>query len=1130
MPAFVVLKTVIYRAIQNPKSYNPAKSDKIQNLALGLLLIFYLAVALAHAALAPLTTGPDEMAHYEYMNFIAQHGRLPLTTEERSQASYKSDQPPLYHLIAALPVSLVDPDGPPYLKRYQDHLRRDLISRQRHAWGLYNTEDERWPYRAEVLRWQMGRWVAILFGAATIWVTFRLARDEIFSGNAWLALTAAAAVAFIPRFALSGSMLNYETTLAFFAALFLWTFLRIANSQQQNEDNLSSNKSSNTLAHPSRLTPHVLPFTFYVFLLGLFAGLAIVTKLSALILPLEIGIGLALIARHYGWGWRTWARQASIAGLATLMVVGCWISFILYQFNTVATEGWWVGLLRPLVAADSSDATTNRLLNLISGGQAGFTGSLDSLETGPAWVWLKIFFQTFWVADIEKELPLGGLGLVVALGLTSLAIAGFLGAWLMGKNHRLGVGEGQIAALAPSQRLILSLLLWHVGLAMVLPLIRYLATFSLADTAQGRHLLFQAAPALAVLGVWGLLLTGRHWRRNLQASAGDLAHFTVPALPLFLLVWSLSQLQTMTWAYPSPLPVWTRPEVKGQISQPLEQPLNEAVTLLGYDSQLDPTNRILRLDLWWQATALSPVDYLTQVKLLDAQGLVQAQWLGYSANGRYPTRAWDVGDIVRDTTWLPTGGLEAGQYSLELQLLPVTVNPAGGELPSLDPAALPLSLGPVTLNESTLRIFDRTLPFASDIARAASGYSVWHQGQAFISPQIFGYRESILVTLQPLFPDQERVARLVGPPLSPGEYQHAFAPVLASGTSALFIVGADWPSGDYQLQVTLAAPSQPEQQVKTASLLQIENRWDRNFGEPVIPHRLEANFANQVKLLGYELGANRTEPGEGVPVTLYWQGLDWMGENYIIFTKLLAADQTVHGGRDRLPLEGYSTLYWAPGEIITDPFGVPVETDAPEGIYYLNLGLYKLANGQAQSLPLVQDGQLLEMTSLNLGPIKVGQSPPGFTLSQAEPQHSLNQPWGEAPNLTLLGYDLLDDQAQPLSDSSLSLEGVQNLNLKLYWRSEASLPLDYTVFVHIRDEAGETVAQQDQPPLQGAYPTSLWDPGEVIADELVIPLPPGLEGRYEIVVGLYDFKTGARLPVPGWPDNAVSLGRWGLKS
>jgi hypothetical protein len=293
--------------------------------------------------------------------------------------------------------------------------------------------------------------------------------------------------------------------------------------------------------------------------------------------------------------------------------------------------------------------------------------------------------------------------------------------------------------------------------------------------------------------------------------------------------------------------------------------------------------------------------------------------------------------------------------------------------------------------------------------------------------------------------------------------------------------------------------------------------------------RVEANFANQAKLLGYNLPTNRAEPGGGIPLTLYWQGLDWMGEDYTIFTKLLKTDdQTGHGGRDRLPREGYSTLYWAPGEIVDDPFGLPVNTDAPAGVYFINIGLYKDVNGQAVSLPLIHNGQPLDATSINIGPIKIGAAPPDVVLKQADPQVVLNQPFGDAPNLTLLGYDLTDDAGQLIQNSKLKTQNsklkTQNLKLTLYWRSESPLPLDYTTFVHLRNEAGENVAQKDQPPLNGAYPTSLWDSGEIIADEIIIPLPDDLpEGMYQIVIGLYDFKTGQRLTVPEHPANEVVL-------
>jgi hypothetical protein len=124
----------------------------------------------------------------------------------------------------------------------------------------------------------------------------------------------------------------------------------------------------------------------------------------------------------------------------------------------------------------------------------------------------------------------------------------------------------------------------------------------------------------------------------------------------------------MTWAYLPPLPVSTLPEAKTQAVHVLNKPLSKFVTLVGYNSQMDTAGQVLRLDLIWQAAAVSPVDYLTEVSLIDTSGETQAQWLGYSAGGRYPTRAWDVGDIVRDTVWLPLAGLTPGPYHLGLKL------------------------------------------------------------------------------------------------------------------------------------------------------------------------------------------------------------------------------------------------------------------------------------------------------------------------------------------------------------------------------------------------------------------------------------------------------------------------------
>jgi hypothetical protein len=235
------------------------------------------------------------------------------------------------------------------------------------------------------------------------------------------------------------------------------------------------------------------------------------------------------------------------------------------------------------------------------------------------------------------------------------------------------------------------------------------------------------------------------------------------------------------------------------------------------------------------------------------------------------------------------------------------------------------------------------------------------------------------------------------------------------------------------------------------------------------------------------------------------------------FNHLINEGKAVKGGQDRRVRGVYSTLLWAPEEIVTDPFYLQVEPNAPDGIYHLLVGLYLPVGEAPVPLPLMQDNRLTDITHVNIGPIKVGRTPPGLTIETADPQHPLNQPFGEASDLLLLGYDLEGDNCQ---QSTVNCQ----LSIKLYWRCESPLPFDYTTFVHIRNAAGEIIAQKDQPPLNGAYPSSLWDPGEIIADEITIPLPPDLPaGAYKIVLGMYDFNTGTRLTVPNYPENSLTL-------
>jgi hypothetical protein len=87
--------------------------------------------------------------------------------------------------------------------------------------------------------------------------------------------------------------------------------------------------------------------------------------------------------------------------------------------------------------------------------------------------------------------------------------------------------------------------------------------------------------------------------------------------------------------------------------------------------------------------------------------------------------------------------------------------------------------------------------------------------------------------------------------------------------------------------------------------------------------------------------------------------------------------------------------------------------------------------------------------------------------------------------------------------------------VSLCWENLAPVPLDYTVFVHLYDEDGELLATGDGPPMNGAFPTRLWQPGDVIADVHFVSSDslgvPSETNGYRFGVGLYDPTNGERL-------------------
>lgn len=1054
---------------------------------LWVILSIFLILATLHSLIVPLTQGEDELAHYRYISFIAQNGRLPIDYAERKQAWYRADWPPFYHLLVGWAVSPLDTTRP-HLKDVGESPRRRLVGEIFYPRLIIYTEDANWPWQEGILAWHLGRFISIIFSAGALVFTYlsvlELCRGDeedksplpLCTSAPLLALAVTALLTFTPRYLFTSAMLGDDSLFVLLSAVFIWLLLRAVRGDER--------------------------WWLYA-LMGLVLGLSIVTKYSTGLLPLTLIPVVIWRARQSHGSW-TWAvgRVALTWGF-TLIGASWWFAWIAYYFNTIKEDGLFFGLLKPLLAA-GPDVSMRRIFAVFGG--AEFTGQERpaAIAAGTFWDWLTYLFQTFWGVPVLEHDPLFPWAYLFVL---LFCLAALVGLWQLWQT-----ASGEL-------RVSLGLLVLIVALLFPFPVLRFFLTRNIPETGQGRHILFPAAQAIPLLLVFGWLQVSR-WIKQRQTKqrsststngkSPDLTatlstSYVSPFLftpIIILLVWAIFQLSYMAAVYPDPLPVRTTTFNPASIPQPLKHNFGDDIQLLGYDFAPDADQSVINLTLFWRS--LKPVDenYRTQVQLVDPAGQSYLTWLSHPLNGRYPTRAWDQGDVIRDTLPLPLAAMPPNTYSLQLNLLHEAED-------------TPLSGSGDNQSGQPFQFIQIPLTTQPPIAQTAQldqviDYRLW------VDDTPVRYRQTLPLSWVYRDPKSQTAKghdvsnptwALLGPDQIPR------APAASSDATAIFIVGADWPSGDYRLQAVDSAGS-----YQTEPLLTVANEARQFKLEPLpqgwIP--VEANFANQVKLLGYTLPTRRVEPGGGLPLTLYWQSLAPVLGDYVVFDKLLDQNQQVYGGYDRLPREYYSTMLWAKGEMVEDGFAVPVSADAPPGIYNLHIGLYSLKSGAPVSLPLVQEGQPSDVTSVVIGPLKVGGPPSGVVIENPTPQQKLNQTLGN--EITLLGYDV----EQPPNNCQSST-GECQLTIRLYWQADTTPKADYTTFLHLRDAANQNVAQKDNPPANGRYPTGLWEAGEIVVDEISLPLNDVAPGRYTPVVGLYTPASGERLPVPGQPANEIPL-------
>jgi 4-amino-4-deoxy-L-arabinose transferase-like glycosyltransferase/lysophospholipase L1-like esterase len=113
-----------------------------------------------------------------------------------------------------------------------------------------------------------------------------------------------------------------------------------------------------------------------------------------------------------------------------------------------------------------------------------------------------------------------------------------------------------------------------------------------------------------------------------------------------------------------------------------------------------------------------------------------------------------------------------------------------------------------------------------------------------------------------------------------------------------------------------------------------------------------AVWGDQVKLSGYDLPVKAWQPGDIVPLTLFWQTAQVLPADYSVFLHLIGPDGQIVAQTDSGPAGGSRpTSGWQPGEAVVDRHGLLLPASVVPGEYQLRLGLYLPSTGER--LPVI---------------------------------------------------------------------------------------------------------------------------------------------------------------------------------
>ncbi len=1048
--------------------HHTTKNTRFQHWPIIAVVVIFIILASIYSLFFPIEIDSDEISHFALVHFIAEHNRPPLTLEERDVIGKKGDASPLYHSLVAFLTQHTDVPDPLQLPELDLNLQRYIPYDGHVPQNLFHTQDNAFPFHGIALAWHLARLVSIPLGAATI-IGIYLTVLAIYPERRYFALAAACFAAFIPGFVISSAVVNDDNLLFSLTTFSVFFLIRLAQGDEQ-------------------------PRTLII--LGVLIGLAAFAKYHGVILLIVMTLLLLQLAWQKKWQWRTLARRWGLVMLAFTLTFGWWFVFLIIRFNQIEV----LGLVRGVLAVLGDPVITSGVDDFLK-------ANSQSLIPGDWLNWAYLTSRTFWFRSSSTYSGLKATGklsvywgVYVIINLIMIVAVWGLLKRIWRHRHSWKLHPYGAMSWRPDVTVLVLVFLSILGIVVA----RHIMQPSFV-TAQGRHL-FPALVSIAFFFVsgWDEMLQSFDQREGnlaawLTSSKDHVLAITIGGgfLGLSLLVLNLFIIPTF---YPL-LPIISTDPDQIPIAHRVETSFADGLDFVGFDLKEDEVEAgtALPMTLYWHVGKEQVRDYLVTICLHDEQGHVVSCRQRHPVDGRYPMRAWESDYVIQDRIYLPTPAcLPAGSYELWLSVLPLRLDRPVSVIDETVQPAAPLSLAKVLLTASQH-------PQANDVDLWVEGKR--HNQGSFVLTQL---RQALTVIhYQPtsnLPNDQKESVRLSSAKdsLAPGNSWSPISPAVTyhcpgglTATTHNFVVDPAITRGTYHLVMS----EQPDTKFRVKVLTRA-----RDLDPPdEIPFELNALFAEQIELLGYDVDLAPRQPGDVINVTAYWRALRTMTRPYISSIHLLDNTLTMWGQYDNYLGGTYPHLLWAPGEYVKEDYSLTIAPNAPPGLHSIEFGVYHHVLGENFFLPVTTVGSPEPSKHIILGQVRVLD--PERTKP---PDHPLIVELGQ--QIRLLGFDL----------SSQDLSADEPLDLTLHWQTIDQPTADYTVFTQLIGPDGQVWGQQDNQPQGGRYPTTFWEHQDLVLDRYKLSLREGAPpGQYQLLVGMYKLQTGQRLPAVDAEDNRL---------